>query len=361
MYALDAAGAGIWEFDLATGATRWNERVSLMFGLGPRPVETVIDEFRARVHADDRGMIDAAIAQSIETDEPFRVDFRVPWPDGSIHWLVAKGRVLRNDASEPTGMMGICIDVTDRKELEQQLQHAQKLDSLGQFAGSITHDFNNVLTVILGFSDMLLGGLDPADERARDIEEIKKAGESGQRLARQLLAFSRQQSLEPTALDLNGSITSIVGILQQLLGANVALESVLADGLGTVWADAGQLQQILMNLAVNARDAMTKDGRLRIETRRATVSEWVAASQNVRPGAYIVLAVTDTGTGMSAETQARIFEPFFTTKAPGKGTGLGLSTVYGIVRQSKGFMEVVSTIGQGTTFRIYLPRLEDSK
>jgi two-component system, cell cycle sensor histidine kinase and response regulator CckA len=245
----------------------------------------------------------------------------------------------------------------EHRALEQQLRQAQKMESLGRLAGGIAHDFNNVLTAILGFSDLLLGELDPADRSAADIAEIKKAAESGRRLTRQLLAFSRQQPLEPTRLDLNDAVTASTGMLHQLLGKAVQVETALGSALGSVWADAGQIQQILVNLAVNARDAMPQGGRLRIETYATTVDNQRAAIEHVAAGRYIVLLVTDTGSGMSAETQANIFEPFFTTKAPDRGTGLGLSTVYGIVRQTGGFIDLTSVLGAGTTFRIYLPEL----
>jgi signal transduction histidine kinase len=235
------------------------------------------------------------------------------------------------------------------------------MESLGQLASGIAHDFNNVLTAILGFSDLLLEQLSPQDPRAQDAAEIRKAAESGQRLTRQLRAFSRQQPIEPTRLNLNKIVNESRGILQRLLGTRVQLETVLASSVGDVWADAGQLQQILVNLGVNARDAMPDGGRLTIETsEKIWGAEYRATHPDVMAGSYVVLAVTDTGTGMSAETKARIFEPFFTTKGPDKGTGLGLATVYGIVRQSGGFIDVASTVGHGTTFRIHLPRWKDS-
>jgi PAS domain S-box-containing protein len=355
-FALSAAGAGVWEANLATGKTHWSAGVGPMFGLPPEPFETSIDAFRARVHPDDLAMIDASIARSIQIDAPYSVEFRAPQPDGSTRWIAAKGRVSRTGDGAPVSMLGIVMDVSDRKHLEQQFQQAQKMESMGQLAGGIAHDFNNVLTAILGFSDLLLTDLDPADRRANDVTEIKKAGESGQRLARQLLAFSRQAPLEPSALDLNAVVRSSGGLLKQLLGTRVRLELRLQEPLADIWADAGQMQQILVNLAVNARDAMPQGGQLHMETSTATRS---GAPDAIRPesltGPQVVLAVTDTGTGMSPETTARIFEPFFTTKGPEKGTGLGLSTVYGIVRQSGGTVDVTSALGQGTTFWIRLP------
>lgn len=360
-YALAAAGAGVWEIDVATSVTRCSDLVGPMFGLPAEPFEMMLDGFRTRVHPDDWPMITAALTRSIDTDAPYRVHFRSLWPDGTSRWINSKGRVIRNDEGTPLTVLGIAIDITERKELEQQLQQSQKMESLGQLAGGIAHDFNNVLTAILGFSELLIEQLSPQDPRAQDAAEIRKAAESGQQLTRQLRAFSRQQAIEPTRLNVNKIVNESKGILQRLLGARAQLETVLDSTVGNVWADAGQLQQILVNLGVNAKDAMPEGGRLTIETsEKIWGPEYRATHPDVVAGPYMLLAVTDTGTGMSPETKARIFEPFFTTKGPDKGTGLGLAMVYGIVRQSGGFIDVISSVGHGTTFRIYLPLLTDS-
>jgi PAS domain S-box-containing protein len=197
-YALDAAGAGIWDVDLSSGSIRWTERISQIFGLPPEPVETDLDEFRERVHPDDRAMIETALAQSIETDAAYRVEFRIQCPDGTIRWVSSKGRVSRNANGAAVGSMGISIDVTERKRLERQLQHAQKLECLGQFAGSIAHDFNNVLSVIVGFSELMLDDLPPDDRHAQDLAEIRKAGHGGKRLTQQLLAFRVRAGISTT-------------------------------------------------------------------------------------------------------------------------------------------------------------------
>jgi signal transduction histidine kinase len=289
------------------------------------------------------------------------MQFRVPWPDGRVRWLSAKGRVVTDPAGKPIGLLGIAIDVTERKELEQRLVQSQRMEALGQLAGDIAHDFNNVLMAIIGFSEFALHGLPPDDMRAKDLTEIKNASQSGQMLARQLLAFSRKQPLNPTRLDLNGVITSAQGILQQLLGRQVKLETLLSATLPGVWADAGQIQQVLVNLAVNARDAMPDGGRFLIETFAADRRDEPALTDpDISTGTQIVVRVTDTGTGMLPEVSARVFEPLFTTKAPDKGTGLGLSTVYGIVRQSGGAIDVMSVVGEGTTFRIYFPSITET-
>ena len=353
--ALDAAGAGIWEVDLLDYATRWNELASVMFGLPPKPVQTSFAAALELVHPDDVPAIQRAFAQAIEHDARYRVDFRMRWPDGTFRWITSKGRVTRNAHATPIGITGIVIDVTERKRLELQLQQAQKMDSLGQMAGGIAHDFNNVLSVILGFSDLLLEDTAADSPHAHDLAEIKKAAESGHRLTRQLLAFSRQQPITPARLDLNGVIEGTVGMIRRALGTRVQVELDLAPMPLEVWADVGQIEQVLMNLTINARDAMSDGGPVQVETAAAVVDADTAMRKDVAEGDYVVLAISDTGEGMSSETLARMFEPFFTTKQAGKGTGLGLSTVYGIVRQSHGFMDVSSVVGQGTTVRVYLP------
>ena len=254
-------------------------------------------------------------------------------------------------------LLGVATEITERKRLEEQLLQSQKMEAVGQLAGGVAHDFNNILTAIVGYADLLAAEFTGTNSRhLEDLEEIRKAARRAAALTRQLLAFSRKQVLEPRIIDMNGVVMNLEKMLRSLISENISLQTHLATDLAAARADPNQLEQVIMNLAINARDAMPEGGSLTVETGNATLDEDYAAQHvSVLPGEYVMLAVTDTGCGMDEHTKARIFEPFFTTKAPGRGTGLGLSTVYGIVKQSGGNIWLYSEPNKGTTFKVYLP------
>lgn len=277
--------------------------------------------------------------------------------DGSLSWV----RVTTRPAVDGTGhIQGFVRDISQEKQLEEQLRQAQKIEAVGQLAGGVAHDFNNILTAIIVSAQLLEAELSPDSPELTDVKEIRSAADRAASLTRQLLAFSRRQVMEFTILDINAVVANVEKMLRRLIGENIHLRTALADDLHAVLADAGQLEQVLLNLVVNARDAMPEGGTITVETANVELDQAYAAGQlGVAPGHYVMLAVHDTGVGMSEEVQARLFEPYFTTKGRGKGTGLGLSMVHGIVKQSGGHLWMRSELGKGSTFKIYLPQAPD--
>ncbi|MFZ3216343.1 MAG: PAS domain S-box protein [Candidatus Acidiferrales bacterium] len=285
--------------------------------------------------------------------------FHVEWKGGSYTCHVEP---LRAAEGELQGAICMALDITDRKQLEEQLRQAQKMEAVGRLAGGIAHDFNNLLMVIQGYADLMTERLAEGDPLRRNAEQIQTASQRATSLTRQLLAFSRKQMLAPKVLNIQSVVGEMEKILRRLIGEDVQLETSSAPDLGLVKADRSQIEQVILNLAVNARDAMPEGGRLTIETANVDLDESFSHTPVVlSPGPYVMLAVTDNGCGMDAETQAHIFEPFFTTKEKGKGTGLGLATVYGIVKQSGGYVWVYSEPGRGTSFKVYLPRIQEEQ
>jgi len=291
-----------------------------------------------------------------------RMENEFTFPDGSVGWFELRFVPV------PKGVCILSLDITETKRAqealartEEQLHHAQKMEAVGRLAGGVAHDFNNALSVILSCSDMLMSDLSREEPMFLEIEEIRKAGRRAADLTRQLLAFSRQQARLPRVVQLDQILANMAKLLGRLLGSDIELTVLYGERVGRVRVDPGQIEQVVMNLAVNARDAMPNGGKLTLQTKNVELdAEYAQQHLGVRPGPHIMLAVTDTGVGMDKETQARVFEPFFTTKDIDKGTGLGLSTVFGIVHQSGGHLWLYSELGRGSTFKIYFPRTDAS-
>lgn len=310
-----------------------------------------------QIHPDDLPSVRKAAQEARTTGTGRRLEYRIRHKSGAWRVLESTASAVRDKEGKVEKLIIVNRDVTERRALERQLVLSQRLEAVGKLSGGIAHDFNNLLGVIIGYTEALQESIPPEDPLREAIDEIRKAGQRAAALTQQLLAFSRKQVLEPKILDVNAIIADMQKMLHRLIGEDVALKFEPGAELGSVKADRGQFEQVILNLAVNARDAMPQGGELTISTSNAELTEKdVLQYRYVIPGRYVMLKVIDTGTGMDAETQSHIFEPFFTTKEKGKGTGLGLATVYGVVKQSEGYIWVDSAPGKGTTFRIYLPR-----
>lgn len=314
------------------------------------------------VHPDDREGIAAIEAEALATGEGYSAAYRMLLPSGRIWHVREVCEVKLNDQGEVIRLFGSLQDVSEQVELEEQLRHAQKMEAVGQLAGGIAHDFNNLLTVINGYSDSCLTSLRPEDPLHHDLNEIKAAGDRAAALIGQLLAFSRKQLLEPKVIDLGEIIVGMDNMLRRLIGDDIQLDVRCDSDLNKIKADPGQIEQVVMNRLVNARDALPQGGTITMSIENVVLDDQaVAALGDLPVGDYVMLTVSDTGVGMEGEALSRIFEPFYTTKAAEKGTGLGLATVFGIVKQSGGGIEVESASGKGSTFRIYLPQVEASE
>jgi PAS domain S-box-containing protein len=312
------------------------------------------------IHEDDRQIALAAEKRVQETGELYQAEYRMCARDGRILWFRDEAKLLEApDGSIPL-MQGVLYDITEYKRLEDQLRQAQKMEAVGQLAGGVAHDFNNLLMVIQAHADRILGQLPQTDSSYADAVEIHNATTRAASLTGQLLAFSRKQILQPKVLDLGAVLTEVGKMLERLLGATITLRLEIHPEIGKIKVDRSQLEQAILNLAVNARDAMPAGGTLAIQARNVHFSETqVWQHSSLPPGSYVALTISDTGVGIEPDAQSRIFEPFFTTKAPGKGTGLGLSMVYGVVKQSDGAITVESVLGRGTTFKIFLPQCDE--
>ena len=384
--ATEAAEVGFWDVDVIQDVLIWPARVKAMFGISA-DVPVSMADFYAGLHPDDVEATTAAFAAALDSDRRtlYDVEYRtIGMEDGVVRCVAAKGRGLFDADGTCYRVVGTAIDITRRKTVERQLRElnetlearvtertaaleevhealrqAQKMEAVGQLTGGIAHDFNNMLSVVIGSLDLLGRRIGEGDARARRY--VNAAVDGAQRaanLTKRLLAFSRQQPLQPEPLNLNRLVSGMSELLAHSLGGDIRLETVLAAGLWHVHADPNQLENVVLNLAINARDAMSGGGRLTIETQNAHLdARYVSAHLGVPAGQYVLIAVSDTGTGMSVEVAEKAFDPFFTTKGVGKGTGLGLSQVYGFVKQSGGHLKIYSEMGQGTTIKVYLPRL----
>ena len=351
-----ATADAVWDWDLVSGTIWWNENLKEVFGIEPDALGSSLEAWSSRLHPEDRQRVLDGLETAIAGDaESWSDEYRFTHGNGDIVYVLDRGRIMRDTDGRAVRMLGSMIDLTDRYQLEEELRQAQKLEAIGKLAGGIAHDFNNLLTVITNYSDMLLGDLDSKDRMRNDVAEIHRAASKAASLTRQLLAFGRRQVLQPRALDLNGIVLEMEKLLRRVIGEEIQLITSPVTASRTVHADPGQIEQVIMNLALNARDAMPAGGVLTLTTEDQRLDPRRAERWEVEPGDYVVLTVEDTGIGMDLETQSRMFEPFFTTKALGEGTGLGLSTVHGIVVQSRGYVDVDSRPGEGTTFRVWLP------
>jgi two-component system cell cycle sensor histidine kinase/response regulator CckA len=344
---------------------RWHyvsPQIESMLGFSPADWLSDPANWINRIHPEDRESTLAAEERFQKNRDLYQAEYRMFARDGRVLWFRDEAVMLPSVADQPCLMQGVMYDITERKRLEDQLLHSQKMEAVGLLAGGVAHDFNNLLMLIQAHNERLRGGLAPDAPTQKEFQGIEHAVSRAASLTGRLLAFSRKQVLQPQVMDLNGVLTEVAKMLDRLIEKNIALRVVPGARLWRVKADPGQVEQLIMNLAVNARDAMPQGGQLVIETRNAEIS---AGHPRVRdgmpPGRYVMLIVSDTGVGMDSETQAHMFEPFFTTKEPGKGTGLGLPIVYGVVKQTGGWTHVDSKPGQGTTFEIYLPWAEETE
>jgi two-component system, cell cycle sensor histidine kinase and response regulator CckA len=353
----------IYVVDRAGRLTLWNQKLESVTGRGHEALRgELLTELLAE---DDRETFGAALRAALE-DRPFEIESRLRGADGALIAYQWTGAALTDEHGRVSGLTGVGRDVTERKRAEDilrqretEMRQLQKIEAIGRLAGGVAHDFNNVLTVVIGRCQLMLSRYQPDDPAYQDLDQIESTAQRAATLTRQLLAFSRNQASARQPLDLNATVTSVSDMLARLIGENIELAVTLDPKLDLVMGDPGQIEQVIVNFAVNARDAMPNGGRLTISTRNVMLNAaFVAAHPTVAAGPHVLLEVQDTGVGMDEATLQRAFEPFFTTKEAGKGCGLGLSTVYGIVKQHEGYAAVESTPGSGATFRVYLPRIE---
>jgi PAS domain S-box-containing protein len=351
-----SAHLGIWDWEIPKDRLIWDDRMYEMYGLQAGAELNGIEAWRNLVHPDDREVVLDSFNAAMRGEREYALEFRVLRPDKTVKHVRATGLFVRNESGEAIRSIGIHQDVSLQKTLEEQLRQAQKMEAIGQFAGGIAHDFNNILTAIVGFASMVQMKIPEGDPLRQNIDQVLSAADRAAGLTQSLLTFSRKQVLNLKPVSLNDIIKKVDKFLGRIIGEDIKLQIVFKSPELVIYADSGQIEQILLNLATNVRDAMPQGGIFSIVTEKVEIDqEYIDFYGNGNPGSYARMSVSDSGIGMDAETRKRIFEPFFTTKEVGKGTGLGLSIVYGIVQQHNGFINVYSEPGRGTTFSIYLP------
>jgi PAS domain S-box-containing protein len=345
-----------WLSDPATGEILYlSPAFQTIWGGDPAARLPVPSSWPDQVHAEDQERVAQTLARRV-ADGGNTETYRIVRPDGAVRWIHDRAFPVKDTAGRVTRIAGVAEDITEQRQLEEQFRQAQKMESVGQLAGGVAHDFNNLLTVIQGHASLMLAEGDIPAHWTDSVEQISIAAERAAALTRQLLTFSRKRAIAVRTVDLNRLVDEMNRMLSRMLGEDIEIEFVRASPLPPILADTGMLEQVLMNLVINARDAMPRGGRLIVATSLEEIGpEHRALNPDAEPGPHACLSVTDTGMGMPRETQLRIFEPFFTTKLPGKGTGLGLATVHGIVRQHRGWISVYSEVGHGTVFRVYFP------
>ncbi len=355
-----ATNDAIWDWNPTTGQVRWSELMQELFGYSSAEVGENMAWREVRIHPDDRDSVVHSISVALaEARTTWSAEYRFRRKNGRYASVMDRGCIVYAEGKKPLRMVGAMADITHQRVLEQQLRQSQKMEAIGRLAGGVAHDFNNLLTVITGYSQFLLNKSEEGSPFREYAGKIQKAATSAASLTQQLLAFGRRQMIEPKPVDLRSALAEAEGMVRRLLGEDIEMQTVYGEEPCTVLAEVGQVHQVVLNLAANARDAMPGGGKLLFQLSNVELgSDPTEDDTRIKPGPYVLLTVSDTGAGMDEETKAHIFEPFYTTKGKGMGTGLGLSTVHGIVEQNGGWIMVCSEPGQGTTFKIHLPRVE---
>ncbi len=360
------ARLGSWEWDVAQNKVIWSDETRRLYGFTDSDLGASMDRCVERVHPEDRSKVQLALAEALRTGGPYVCDHRAILPDGTIRTMHGLGEVVMDEHGKAIRIIGTTQDITEAERAEaalrsseEQLRQSQKMEAVGRLAGGVAHDFNNLLTVITCYSSMSLRQMEKSHPLRKYSEEIQAAAERAASLTGQLLAFSRKQVLQPRIINLNTIVSGMEKMLRRLIGEDIELCTMFDPEIGHVKADPGQFEQVILNLGVNARDAMPRGGKLTIQTANVSLDQKTRfRNRDLEVGEYVMVAITDTGVGMTEEVKSHLFEPFFTTKGVGRGTGLGLATCYGIICQSDGDVRVYSELNCGTTFKIYLPRVD---